>query len=210
MQRVLKTYFSNFYKFKKKFGIKKIELVNLYIGDMKYIKTFENVKTYREVDLRELWIDWCKYRSEFRENKFYTKDFSDLDEWGLMGTITDEFSDILSRMILGKVVEWHRTNDIYDDAKRYNFRGKVKEVLKHYDARKSYHQPNSKIEFTAKFDYISIATIDDDIRYESNDEYVLLNVRSSAKSKMIKIYNSEETEIEQQLDMLKAAKLYNL
>jgi hypothetical protein len=144
-------------------------------------KIFESENQFREVDLQLLWDDITR--------NYYTKIFDKpmhLDYY---------FYSTLKKMLLGKNIEFNRvTNKWFDTEPFYNFNGKVEDVEFKDDS------------YNYLIKYI-IILLDDGKKYNLK---ISNNYNFERKPVFVKIYDSEELEIEEKINLLKNTDKYNL
>ena len=168
---------------------------------MIHVKTYEGFdlkKPYREVDLQMLWDDH-KFWHEIKDSGLFTPDPH--SQTPLAPKVY--FQDIIEPLLLNKEIEFGRAEHPYDEEiVNYGFYGRVKELS--YNI----HYSGGKMKI--------IVNLYDDNKVDLC-AYTLTNIdlhknfsSSSGKPKIIKIYNSEELEIEKELNLLRNANKYNL
>lgn len=148
---------------------------------MKILKFFESVKQYREVDLQLLWDDITR--------NYYSKLFDrpvHLDMY---------FNSFLTKLLLNKDIELSRvTNKYFDTEPFYNFKGKVEDIEFKDDSH------NYLIKHI-------IISLDDGNKYNLD---ISNNYNFSRKPVIVKIYDSQELEVEEKINLLKNTGKYNL
>lgn len=148
---------------------------------MKILKFFESVKQYREVDLQLLWDDITR--------NYYSKLFDKpvhLDMY---------FNSFLTKLLLNKDIELSRvTNKYFDTESFYNFKGKVEDIEFKDDSH------NYLIKHI-------IISLDDGNKYNLD---ISNNYNFSRKPVIVKIYDSQELEVEEKINLLKNTGKYNL
>ena len=148
---------------------------------MKILKFFESVKQYREVDLQLLWDDITR--------NYYSKLFDKpvhLDMY---------FNSFLTKLLLNKDIELSRvTNKYFDTEPFYNFKGKVEDIEFKDDSH------NYLIKHI-------IISLDDGNKYNLD---ISNNYNFSRKPVIVKIYDSQELEVEEKINLLKNTGKYNL
>ena len=152
---------------------------------MKYIKKFESEKQFREIDLQQLWDDINTYHMKLFDTPMHTDMYF--------------YNRVLKPLLIGKEIEFHRVVNRFDDEVSYGLNGKVKEI----EIKDSKNNISKEIIghcYSKKNDTIG---------------YVLARIntnmfdKSIKKSQIIKIYNSEELEIENKIHNIKKAEKYN-
>jgi len=148
---------------------------------MKILKFFESVKQYREVDLQLLWDDITR--------NYYSKLFDKpvhLDMY---------FNNFLRKLLLNKDIELGRvTNKYFDTESFYNFKGKVEDIEFKDDSH------NYLIKHI-------IISLNDGNKYNLD---ISNNYNFSRKPVIVKIYDSQELEVEEKINLLKNTGKYNL
>jgi hypothetical protein len=100
------------------------------------------------------------------------------------------FHSLLKKMLIGKDIEFNRVKNRFDDEILYNFSGKIENI--------QYVDENLVKGFIL-------------ILNDGDTEYLLtINNNSSEKPVMVKIYDSEELEIEKKVNFLKDMNKYNI
>ena len=143
---------------------------------MKHLKYFESKKQFREIDLQLLWDDLVKYQLDLFDSPINSTDKN------------VAFESIIIKLIQNKEISFHRAKHPYDDEITYAYTGRVKSIR--IDIDNSYR--DKKI-------IISL--------YGSKDLYILATIvcDNLNNEEIIKIYNSEELEIEKKIELLRAS-----
>lgn len=104
------------------------------------------------------------------------------------------FESIISKLIQDKEISFHRAKHPYDDEITYAYTGRVKNIR--VDIKNRYQ--DKKIIITL---------------YGSTEMYILTTIHLSfyhEQNSIVKIYNSEELEIEKKIELVKSTTKYNL
>lgn len=145
-------------------------------------KIFESKRQYREVDMQQLWDDITnKYYSKLFDKPIHTQMFF--------------HNKVLNPLLLNKTVEFKRAEHPYDGDVIYGLSGEVKNI--------SFEDNSSN--------YLIRPII---VVLEDNKKYILGNINNNrfqkAEPLLVKIYDSEELEIEKKINLLKDTDKYNL
>lgn len=169
---------------------------------MKYLRFFESVgiietnNQFREVDLQLLWDDLNHYQFKLFDSHKH---------------IDSYFSKLLEQLLLNKEIEFLRSIHPYDKEVSYGESGKVKEIdIADNPIKETKEIIGSLYEIkysrSGKY-YVEdteawiLAKIDSSVNYPN---------RKVKKPIIIKIYDSDLSDIEKQIDLLKMTEKYNI
>ena len=158
-----------------------------------YIKKFELLESFREVDLQLLYEDYMKYRNKLGTTPLY----GPIDMTKVI-MIYEFKPKILEPLLIGKKIEFHRSQSPIDDEIRYGHWGiveKIEEII--------LEQYNKKFK-------IIISLKNEKELFILTRIHAYIDKNSNNCNKIIKIYNSEELEIEKDINILKDTMKYNL
>ena len=169
---------------------------------MKHLKYFENEKQFREINLKDLWNDYMKYKKEIIKNdaNLKTSNFSTLNNWNVGTSYIDIFKNILLEPILkNKEIHFQKaTNKFYGDT-MYSSYGRVKNII--------VEQQRDRY---GNFEILICVEI-----FDGNIAYILSRFKENdgtpgTEKDVVKIYDSQITRIEDEINLLKNTDKYNL
>ena len=159
---------------------------------MKFLKYFESEKQSREVNLTELFNTYIKFKYMSKSNTLHLTD-PDVYFWNSdYSNISEDFNkNVLLPLLLDKEIEFPKVVHPYDDEVIYSFSGRVKDV---------------RLDITNRYIYFIVYL------YDEKNAYHLLTIPWNHKpdSCIVKIYNSEPIDIEDELNMFLNVTKYNL
>ena len=156
---------------------------------MKFLKYFESEKQFREVDLTELFNGYIKYK--YTQNLPYSWNSDEYFWRHDYKKMSDDFNkNVLSPLLVDKEIEFPKVIHPYDGESTYSFSGRVKDIR-----------------VDKKEDISFIVYLYD----EKNALYLFKIPRySKLETNIVKIYNSEPIDIEDEINMFLNVTKYNL
>jgi hypothetical protein len=174
---------------------------NIKVRQAKYQESVENEKQFREVNLKDLWNDYVKYYKELTNNNILnTTNFSNINSWDMKKSYFNNM--ILTTILKNKEVSFNKSTTKYygygDDDVSYSVNGRVEKIIIEY---RNIYGHDIIIIIAKLFDEKSGYIMSKFNKYDDTP---------GTEKDVVKIYNSQITRIEYEINMLKNKDKYNL
>jgi hypothetical protein len=161
----------------------------------------ENEKQFREVNLKDLWNDYVKYYKELTNNNILnTTNLSNINSWDMKKSYFNNM--ILTTILENKEVSFNKSTTKYygygDDDVSYSVNGRVEKIIIEY---RNIYGHDIIIIIAKLFDEKSGYIMSKFNKYDDTP---------GTEKDVVKIYNSQITRIEYEINMLKNKDKYNL